>query len=129
MKSLKILCVCLMALTVSSGYAGMRFSAAPIREVPDLPAKKTFIKTTNNPLRLAMNAHNLLTEIPTLEDLSKSFDLMERNLSTLNKMMKNFKKCGEHALGGKYKNSDVILDKAVEEYKEEVKKAEDEYKE
>ena len=76
-----------------------------------------------------MEAHNLLTEIPALEDLSQSFDLMERNLSLLNKIMRDLRRCGELALGGNYKNSGVILDKAIEEYKEEVKKIEDKYAE
>ena len=117
-----------MALTVSSAYAAMRFGAVPVKEVPDLPAPKTFLKATNNPLRRAMEAHNLLTEIPALENMSQSFDLMERNISVLNKMMKNLRKCGELTLGDNYKNPGVVLDKALDEYKEEVKKAEDEYK-
>ncbi|MBP5343573.1 MAG: hypothetical protein J6Y85_00645 [Alphaproteobacteria bacterium] len=127
MRAMSFVCVCLVALSVSSSYAGMRFSVMPGREVRDLPAQGNFIKTTNNPLKQAMDAHNLLTEIPAMETLSESLEFAEKNLSVLNKTMKNLKKCGELALGGNYKNSDVVLDKAVKEYQQEVEKVEEEY--
>ena len=128
MRTVKFLCVCLMALTVSSGYAGLRYGSMPAQEVADLPTRPVLIKTQNEALQKAMKAHNLLAEIPILEDLNRSLDMIERNLGLLNKTMKNLRKCGRLAFGGKYKNSDEILEQAVTEYKDEAKKVENEYK-
>ena len=126
MKKIALLCVCVIALTVSSGYAGMQFGAMPGVRLSH-PQKNVFLTSQNSALKKALDAHNLLNSIPALDEMAQSCDMLERSAKLLEKGFKNLRKCGEMALGGNYKNSSVVLDKAISEYRVESKKVDKQY--
>ena len=125
MKKIALLCVCAMALMAMPVDAGMKFSLMPKRQV-EVASKESLLKSRNVALEQALTVHNLLNQIPSLEEMLESADLIEKNEKIFTKALKNMRKCGEQALGAHYKNAGAVLDKAIEEYREEVEKVEQE---
>ena len=115
MKKILLLSICSIVLVSTSSQA-LKFGAAPHIEIPTRELVQ-FLPTRNEELEKALQAHNLMTELPALQTMAEQQAKLKSNLKDMQKFFDNLMKCNENRLG-RFKNSAEMLKKVRQVYKE-----------
>ena len=122
MKKLLFVCVCSVAL-FSTAAEALRFGVTP--SVPiEMKTLVKFLPSHNDALDKALEAHNLMTEIPALQTVMEQQEKMKAESQKIKKYFENLLKCNEKRFG-RFKNGKDILKKVRLAYQERTKDLKD----
>jgi len=123
MKKILFICVCSVALFSTTAEA-LRFGTTPVVPV-EMKTLTKFLSSHNDALDKALEVHNLMTELPSLQTVAEQQEKMKTESRKMKKYFENLLKCNEKRFG-RFKNSKEILKKVRAAYQERTKDLKDE---
>lgn len=123
MKKVLFVCVCSVALFSTTAEA-LRFGTTPIVQI-EMQTLTHFLPSHNDALDKALEVHNLMTELPTLQTMAEQQEKLKEQTKKMKKFFENLLKCNEKRFG-RFKNSKDMLKKVRAAYEERTKDLKDE---
>ena len=82
----------------------------------------SYLSDTNEALEQALNIHNLMSEMPSLRDASRTVSDLKDQEKSIRKMLKQIDSCNAKKLGKVFKEPDKVWAKAMEMYEQKRQK-------
>ena len=121
----KILCVfvCSSALMSTTARA-LRFGVPPIVDI-EMKTLTKFLPAHNEALDKALQAHNLMTDLPALQAMAEQQSKLKQEAKRMQKFFDNLLKCNEQRFS-RFKNPKEVLKRVRAAYQEKTKDLKDE---
>ncbi len=122
MKRILFFGVCFVALFSTTAEA-LRFGTTPVVPI-EMNTLTKFLPSHNEALDKALEVHNLMTELPSIQTMAEQQEKMKKESRKMKKYFENLLKCNEKRFG-RFKNSKEILKKVRAAYQERTKDLKD----